>query len=143
APDSSVNGVETCVLVHGFTQTGHSWEPLIHGPGGLRESGYRCVCVDLRGHGQSSWAPDGDYSREAMVGDILFVVDALGLGRFSLFVLSLGGALATRFAADHPSRVRSLVLVDWAPWPDGKPTAGIGRIAAVFQLRWDTFDDAV
>mmetsp|Transcript_20968 Transcript_20968/g.25442 ORF Transcript_20968/g.25442 Transcript_20968/m.25442 type:complete len:91 (+) Transcript_20968:162-434(+) len=51
---------KVAVLVHGFTQTGFSWDPLIEGKGGLLENGYRCVAVDLRGHGQSSWSATAD-----------------------------------------------------------------------------------
>lgn len=131
------------VLVHGFTQTVHSWDPLVLSAGGLCDRGYRAFCIDLRGHGKSSWSKQGDYSREAMVGDILAVVNALQLDVFNLIGLSMGGALVTKFTADNPKRVRSLVLVDWAPWPEGKPTAGVSKIASVFGLRWDTFEDAV
>lgn len=134
---------KVCVLVHGFTQTGHSWEPLVEGVGGLSEQGYRSVCVDLRGHGRSSWRRSADYSRGAMVSDILAVVDAMRLETFFLFGLSLGGALVTKFAADYTSRVKALVIIDWAPWPDGQPTSGVKRITSLFQLRWDSFEDAV
>lgn len=142
APDGG-GPARPCLLVHGFTQTAHSWDPLVEDAEGLVSGGYRAVCVDLRGHGQSSWAVDGDYSRASMANDIVAVADALGLGEFSLLGLSLGGALATFVAAEHPWRVRSLVLVDWAPWPDGKPTAGVKRIGSLFSLRWDSFEDAV
>lgn len=142
APDGGATA-GTCLLVHGFTQTAHSWDPLVEDPGGLVSSGYRAVCVDLRGHGKSSWATDGDYSRASMAGDVVAAADALGLGAFSLLGLSMGGALATFIAAEHPDRVRALVLVDWAPWPDGKPTKGVKRIGSLFNLRWDSFEEAV
>jgi len=155
-PDSSIHVLDipprtslnfdprkVCVLVHGFTQTGHSWEPLVQGSGGLCDQGYRSLCIDLRGHGLSGWVRSGDYSRSSMVADILAVVDALALDCFFLFGLSLGGALVTKFAADHPARVRSLVIVDWAPWPGGKPTPGVVRISSLFNLHWDSFEEAV
>jgi len=49
----------------------------------------------------------------------------------------------TKFSAIFPSRVLSLVLIDWSPWPDGKPTKGVSRIGRVFNLRFDSFDQAV
>jgi len=134
---------ETIVLVHGFTQTGYSWDPLIEGKNGLIENGHRAIVVDLRGHGQSSWSAQGDYSRQSMVNDIHCVVDALKLEHFALIGLSMGGALSARLAALLPDRVSSLTVVDWAPWPNGKPTKGVSRIGRVFQLRWDTFEEAV
>lgn len=95
------------------------------------------------GHGESSWAKDEDYSRGAMVSDVLAVADALGIARFDLLGLSMGGAVVTKLASDNPSRVNSLTLVDWASWPGGKPTGGVKRIGGLFSLRWDSFDDAV
>lgn len=133
----------TCILLHGFTQTGYSWDPLIEDVDGLLAQGYRAVCVDLRGHGKSGWASDGDYSRASMVSDVIGVADALDIQQFFLLGLSMGGALATALTADNPDRVQALVLVDWAPWPDGVPTSGIKRIGSLFNLRWDSFEDAV
>jgi pimeloyl-ACP methyl ester carboxylesterase len=66
--------------------------------------------MDLRGHGQSSSAED--YSQELFVADVGAVIDAAGLQRPILVGWSLGGSIAIRYAAEHPSQVAGLVLVD-------------------------------
>src|SRR5690606_26558088 len=65
----------TVVLLHGGAQTRHSWGAI---PTALSRAGYRSVAIDLRGHGDSDWAPDGDYSPDALVGDVEGVVAYVG-----------------------------------------------------------------
>ena len=59
------------LMIHGFTQTAHSWDTTAPA---LAKMGHRVVALDLRGHGKSEWSKDGDYSRMAMVGDIIRVI---------------------------------------------------------------------
>lgn len=67
------------------------------------------VRYDERGCGLSDWNA-ADLSFEAWVRDLETVVDAAGLGRFALFGMSQGGAVAIAYAARHPERVTHLVL---------------------------------
>ena len=60
----------TVVLLHGGGQTRHSWDGTLRV---LVGSGWRAWSVDLRGHGESDWAPDGDYSLDAFADDVLAV----------------------------------------------------------------------
>src|SRR5690348_7768448 len=63
------------LLQHGGGQTRHAWK----GAGEtLGRAGYHAVSVDTRGHGDSDWASDGDYSQDAMVEDLACLVEALG-----------------------------------------------------------------
>ena len=64
---------------------------------------------DLRGHGLSD-APANGYDHATMTRDILGVMDALEIERAVLTGGSMGAALATRIAAEHPDRVEKLVL---------------------------------
>lgn len=114
------------VLVHGFAASLHAWEPWVQ-----RLSGeYRVVSLDLPGHGLTR-AP-GDYaastSRSVAVVDDL--TRRLGIERFVLGGNSMGGAVAWNYALSQPGRLRGLVLVDAAGWPD----AGRGGGPAVFKL---------
>lgn len=68
----------------------------------------RVVRYDTRGHGRSS-APDGPYSFEMLVGDMVAVLDALDIQEVDILGLSLGGMTALGTALQHPTRVRSLV----------------------------------
>ena len=65
----------TVLLLHGASQQGHSWDfiSLALSPD------YHVLALDQRGHGDSDWASDGDYTIEAHQGDIDGFVQALGL----------------------------------------------------------------
>jgi len=100
------------LLAHGGGQTRHSWHTTTTY---LGTHGWYAVSLDLRGHGDSAWAPDGDYSVEAFSSDLIEVCRTLG--RPALIGASLGGTsslLALGRTADAPCG-RALVMVDIAP----------------------------
>jgi pimeloyl-ACP methyl ester carboxylesterase len=102
------------VLVHGFSASLHAWEPWVD-----RLSGdYRVVSLDLPGHGLTR-APD-DYapSTANSVAVVDQVASRLALPPFVLGGNSMGGGVAWNYALAHPDRLRGLVLVDAAGWPD-------------------------
>ena len=86
------------VLIHGITENWRSWEPLL----APLAAAHTVVAMDLRGHGGSS--PGQGYDTGSMAGDVHEVVDALGLDRPLVVGHSLGGVVATAFAATFPCR---------------------------------------
>jgi 2-succinyl-6-hydroxy-2,4-cyclohexadiene-1-carboxylate synthase len=105
---------ETLVLLHGFTQTGRSWDPVL---AALGEARYRPVAPDLRGHGDAgSVRPIGF---DEIAGDVLA---AAGDGPFTLVGYSQGGRIGLHLALAAPERVQRLVLVS--------TTAGLEDAAA-------------
>lgn len=93
------------VFVHGLTEDRRGWDPVV----ALLNDRFRCVRLDLRGHGESSDAED--YSALAMAEDIVTVVDEAQLAQPPLVVgHSLGAVVATVYAAQAP--VRGVVNVD-------------------------------
>src|SRR5262249_5073778 len=62
------------VLLHGGGQPRHSWGTTL---GAVARKGWHAYAVDLRGHGESDWAPDGDYTLDAFAGDVLAIAHAL------------------------------------------------------------------
>lgn len=72
---------------------------------------FRTVVYDTRGHGLSD-ATGGDYSLSTLAADMAAVLDAAGLEKATVCGLSLGGAVAQRFALDHPSRLECLILAN-------------------------------
>jgi pimeloyl-ACP methyl ester carboxylesterase len=74
-----------------------------------------CLAFDQRGHGESEWSPQMDYATERHVEDIHAFFDALGLRRFVLVGMSLGGVNALAWAGAHSRRLAGLVLVDVGP----------------------------
>lgn len=99
------------LLVHGFGVSGHMFDEFAE----RAQDRYRLIAVDQRGHGDSDWSAEGDYSRDAFVADIEAFRAALGLDRFVLVGHSMGGMNAVAYAARYPHRVRALVLVDIGP----------------------------
>lgn len=99
------------LLLHGGGQTRHAWG----GTGeALAAAGWRAIAFDLRGHGDSEWAEDGDYSIEAYVADIVAV--AAGLARPPALVgASLGGLASLLAAGEAGCPASAVVLVDCAP----------------------------
>jgi pimeloyl-ACP methyl ester carboxylesterase len=103
--------VGTVVLVHGFaTDRTESWRRL-GWLGALERKGYRAVAVDLRGHGESDKPHDpAAYDRGQMVGDVLGLMDHLGLGPVDLMGYSMGAHLSLAAALRAPGRVNRLIL---------------------------------
>jgi pimeloyl-ACP methyl ester carboxylesterase len=103
----------TVVLLHGGGQTRHSWTGTWKV---LVDAGWRAWSVDLRGHGDSDWAPDGDYSLDGFAGDILAL--ARSLPRPPILVgASLGGLaslVAVAESSEQERTARAVVLVDVA-----------------------------
>ncbi len=126
------------LVLHGFAQTCHSWDFV-----SLSFCDrFHVVALDQRGHGDSSWAEDGDYSPETQQLDIAAVVDAIGLEDFVLMGLSMGGRNSFTYAANHPDTVRALVIVDAGPQ---NMRAGTQKIRSFVQQEdeLDSVDDFV
>jgi 2-succinyl-6-hydroxy-2,4-cyclohexadiene-1-carboxylate synthase len=120
-PTASVKGIELhyrdvgegfpVVLVHGFTGNSRNWALTIPA---LREE-YRCISVDLRGHGLSAKPTEReDYTVEKMAGDVHALLDQLQIDECYLVGHSMGGMVSQQFVLDRPEIVRALVLVDTA-----------------------------
>jgi pimeloyl-ACP methyl ester carboxylesterase len=99
------------LFLHGSGQTRHSWGSAVQE---AASRGYRAVSLDLRGHGDSDWSPDGHYGLEHFVADTRQVIERMG-GKPVLVGASLGGIIGLLIAADPPPVLRALVLVDITP----------------------------
>lgn len=112
------------VFLHGGGQTRRSWD---RAAAAVARRGWQAVTVDLRGHGESDWSPDGDYrvaSFAADVGEILAHLPP----RPVLVGASLGGITAMLLAGELARGIAAaVVLVDIVP--DMDPT-GAERIHA-------------
>jgi len=100
------------ILLHGGGQTRHSWRQAALQ---LVDSGYHVINQDLRGHGESARAVDGDYSLDGFVADLKAVCATLSQPPV-LIGASLGGAAALLSAGEPPAlNIRALILVDVVP----------------------------
>jgi non-heme chloroperoxidase len=91
----------------------------------LAERGYRAISYDQRGHGQSDWAPSGDYSIDAFVDDLKTVTATLEVPPI-LIGASLGGIVSLIAGGEAPTiPVQAMVLVDIAT---STASGGVDRI---------------
>ncbi|HUD54705.1 MAG TPA: alpha/beta fold hydrolase [Terracidiphilus sp.] len=99
------------VLVHGLGGRAENWQNLAPY---LSKAGYRVYLPDLLGYGQSEKPAGFSYSVPDEVGVVVGFLDALGLKQVDLGGWSMGGWIVQRVAAEHPERVRKLILFDSA-----------------------------
>ena len=128
------------MLAHGGGQTRHSWASTAVS---LAERGWKAVSLDLRGHGESDWAADGDYDSLRFAEDLVAVADALP-DQPALIGASLGGIsglLVETVVA--PGTFRSLTLVDIVPRSDPEGVAKImGFMGANIEHGFDSLEAA-
>jgi 3-oxoadipate enol-lactonase len=103
---------------------------------------FRVVRYDLRGHGRSPLAPGpGPGDIADLGGDLLALLDRLGVGRAHLCGVSIGGMTSMWMAANAPERVgRMVVCCSSAKFPD--PRTWAERAAAVRAHGLDPLADA-
>lgn len=105
------------VMVHGLGYGRIGWGPMAS----LLATERRVVLFDNRGIGQSD-RPPGPYSVADMAGDVVAVMDHVGLGEADVVGASLGGMVTLHLAVHHPARVsRMVLLAATAGEPQGTP----------------------
>lgn len=102
---------QSVLLLHGSNQSAHSWDLVsLH----LADR-FHVFALDQRGHGDSEWSRDSDYSSSAMGLDAAAFINAMGLDHLIVVGHSMGGQNAMRLTLSHPERVTRLCLVDIGP----------------------------
>jgi len=158
-----VNGIGIQIEDHG----GH-FAPLVFlhfGGGNLRMwdssipsfvDGYRCIALDLRGHGNSDAPPTG-YHIDDMARDVAGVIRELGIESAHVLGSSIGAEVGLSLAANHAESVRSLVLdgafcsefgsyglrAAASPTEDGEVQAQLQRLRDSEERSFDTLEEAV
>jgi pimeloyl-ACP methyl ester carboxylesterase len=125
----------TVILQHGGGQTRHSWGRAMRE---LVERGYHVINLDARGHGDSDWAPDGNYSLDALASDLHAVIATLEAPP-ALVGASMGGATSLVTVGNSPTRIAAaMVLVDVIPRLNRE---GAAKIVAFMNANPDGFAD--
>lgn len=109
--DWGTRGKPPLLLLHGGMQNAHSWDTVAV----ALKRDYHVVALDLRGHGDSDWSDEGDYSHETHASDAATLVEHLGWQRLRLIGLSLGGLSSIQFAVRRQDILDALVIVDVGP----------------------------
>jgi pimeloyl-ACP methyl ester carboxylesterase len=111
------------ILQHGGGQTRHSWGKAMRE---LVDAGYFVLNLDARGHGDSDWAPDGDYSIDALSADLMAIIATLRSPP-ALVGASMGGICSLYSLGISDQQIASaLVLVDIVPRIGADGAAKIG-----------------
>lgn len=129
-PDSA----PTLLFAHGFGQNRHAWRGTANQ---LAREGWRGLAIDGRGHGDSQWAPGGDYQLDHFAEDLAAIAQAQSPPPI-LIGASMGGLLGLLVEGESASPVfRAMVLVDVTPrWE----TEGVGRILDFMAAHPEGFD---
>jgi pimeloyl-ACP methyl ester carboxylesterase len=130
---ATVNGVklrylvagkgDAVILLHGYAQNSHMWRPL------MRELAktHLVVAPDLRGFGDSA-KPESGYDKKTMAQDVHALAQAVGIGKAGVAGHDIGLMVAYAYAAQYPSDVERLALMDaFIP--------GIGDTTGLFLLK--------
>jgi pimeloyl-ACP methyl ester carboxylesterase len=127
------------VLIHGFSVPYFIWDPTF---AGLVNAGFRVLRYDLFGRGYSD-RPDTTYNQALYDRQLRELLDALGFTiPINLVGLSMGGAIAVGFTAQHPERVRALALLAPAGFPVPASRAFVLlRPPLVGEWLFDRFDE--
>jgi pimeloyl-ACP methyl ester carboxylesterase len=96
------------ILQHGGRDHCRSWDWVAEE---LRKD-WHILAPDLRGHGDSAWSPDGDYSTHSFIYDFAQFVHQLGYERVTIIGHSLGGSVTSRFTGLFPEKVSRLVNIE-------------------------------
>jgi len=118
------------VLLHGYGETGDMWAPLAVD----LARGHTVVVPDLRGMGLSS-KPEGGFDKKTQASDVAGVLDELKIDRADLVTHDIGNMVGYAFAAQYPSRVARLVLID-APLPGVGPWEEILKNPLLWHFRF-------
>jgi pimeloyl-ACP methyl ester carboxylesterase len=125
------------VCLHGLTRNARDFEDLAPR---LAAKGRRVLALDVRGRGQSAWDPQPmRYAPATYAGDVLALIDALGIARAVFIGTSMGGLIAMTVAAFRPQAVAAAVLNDVGPEfaPEGiKRITGFTGVGAKV-ANWD------
>jgi pimeloyl-ACP methyl ester carboxylesterase len=113
------------LLIHGGRDHARNWDAVA----ARLHDRYRLYAVDLRGHGDSDWAPGSQYSLPEFVADVAAFADQLGRDPLPVVGHSLGGAVSLQYAGVFPERVARVCAIEGLG-----PRIG-GRRAAHLRMR--------
>ena len=96
------------ILLHGGRDHCRNWDWVAQE---LRND-WHIIAPDIRGHGDSQWSSDGNYTTMTMVTDLAQLIYQLDLSPVTIVAHSMGGNIALRYTGLYPDTVRRLVAIE-------------------------------
>ena len=127
------------LFLHGGSAHAHWWDFAIP----LLAERFRCIALDLRGHGQSGRPANADYGLAAHAADVGAVVGALGLGGGGVVGHSFGGWVAMVYAGGAGTAIGALALLDSRPHIGVRSARMLEALRKLPHTRYASHDDAI
>ena len=127
------------LLLHGVNQTSHAWDLVSL----TLADRYHVYAIDHRGHGDSEWARDQDYSAaNALAEDALAFVDQQHIVKPIIIAHSMGGRVTMHMLLKRPDLARAVCFVDVAP---ERTATGGGQIREFMRrnVEFDTIEEFI
>jgi esterase len=137
--DWGSDGKPPLILLHGIERHAHTFDHVA--PHFVDR--YHVIAMDMRGHGESEWDPDGRYLVEDYVRDLEAVADSQQWRTITLWGNSTGGRVAQVYAGLHPDRVARVISEDVGPERPRQIADNLGRRVAAEQEGWPSEEAAV
>ncbi|MDA0822656.1 MAG: alpha/beta hydrolase [Proteobacteria bacterium] len=96
------------LLVHGGRDHCRNWDAVAQA---LRDQ-WHVIAPDLRGHGDSQWSTEGNYTMNGYIYDLAQLIHQQNLAPVTILAHSLGGNIALRYTGIYPDTVRRLVAIE-------------------------------
>lgn len=127
------------LMLHGIGRTAHEFDHIV--PSFGRD--YHVMALDMRGHGDSAWSPEGAYLVEDYAKDLEAFVEHFDLRGVTLLGNSTGGRVVQVYAGLHPARVARLIVEDVGPERPNEIASAFARRVRQEQQGWASEDELV
>ncbi len=127
------------IMLHGIGRVAHSFDHIAP----RFSARYHVIAMDMRGHGDSAWSPEGAYLVEDYVKDLEAVVEQLNLRGLTLLGNSTGGRVVQVYAGLHTDRMARLVVEDVGPERTNEIASGFARRVEQEEKGWASEDELV
>jgi esterase len=125
------------IMLHGIARVAHQFDHVAP----YFKDDYHVMAIDMRGHGDSEWSPEGAYLVEDYVKDLEAFVDRLDLHGLTLLGNSTGGRVVQVYAGLHPDRVARLISEDVGPERTNEIASAFTRQVQQEQDGWASEDE--
>ena len=130
-------GATPLLLLHHISSNAHTWDEFASR---MRES-YHVLALDMRGHGDSDWAGEGNYTTEHYADDVASLVNSRGLEGVIILGGSTGGRVGLVYAAQYPEKVSALIMEDVGAVRPASISQGFADRVAAGDPEFDTIEE--